>query len=127
MSNKKQPIFDHRLSVGVSAQMSARLDTLADIRNVPKAELAREALRSWLDEAEDARMSRAFFTKSFQRRIDHLDWQFEVLMQMVIALAGGKPELLDYAMEKALQSDMAEVLHNGGLRRSAQNRKPPAK
>jgi predicted DNA-binding protein len=106
--------------------MNARLDTLADIRNQPKSELAREAIRLWLDHAEDARMSRAFFTKSFQRRIDHLDWQLEVVMQMLITLAR-KPELLEEAISKALESNRAEVLLNGGIRRAMQNRKPPAK
>lgn len=125
MSNKNQPIYDHRLTVGVTAQMNARLDTLADIRNQPKSELAREAIRMWLDHAEDARMSRAFFTKSFQRRIDHLDWQLEVLMQMLTILAK-RPDLLKYAIQSALESDVTEVLQNGGLRRAVQNRKPPA-
>ena len=126
MSNKNQTIFDHRLTVGVTAQMNARLDTLADIRNQPKSELAREALRLWLDHAEDARMSRAFFTKSFQRRINHLDWQLEVLMQMLTILAK-RPDLLELAMREALKGDLTEALQNGGLRRSALNRKPPAK
>jgi predicted DNA-binding protein len=126
LSNKNQPVYDHRLTVGVTAQMNARLDTLADIRNQPKSELAREAIRLWLDHAEDARMSRAFFTKSFQRRIDHLDWQLEVVMQMLITLAR-KPELLEEAISKALESNRAEVLLNGGIRRAMQNRKPPAK
>jgi predicted DNA-binding protein len=126
LSSKNQPVYDHRLTVGVTAQMNARLDTLANIRNQPKSELAREAIRLWLDHAEDARMSRAFFTKSFQRRIDHLDWQLEVVMQMLITLAR-KPELLEQAIATALESNHAEVLLNGGLRRAPQNRKPPAK
>ena len=126
MSNKNQPIYDHRLTVGVTAPMNARLDTLADIRNQPKSELAREAIRLWLDHAEDARMSRAFFTKSFQRRIDYLDWQLEVVMQMLITLAGKKSGLLEHAIEQVLQTNLTEVLQNGGLRRSALNRKPPA-
>jgi predicted DNA-binding protein len=132
LSNKNQPVYDHRLTVGVTAQMNARLDTLADIRNQPKSELAREAIRLWLDHAEDARMSRAFFTKSFQHRIDHLDWQLEVVMQMLITLAR-KPELLEEAISKALESNRAKVLLNGGMRRAVLqradpvNRKPPAK
>ena len=123
MSTKNQPIYDHRLTVGVTAQMNARLDTLADTRNQPKSEMAREALRFWLDHAEDARLSRAFFTRSFQRRIDHLDWQLEVIMQMLITLAGKNPELLERTIEKALQGDLTEVLLNGSLRRAARNRK----
>lgn len=126
MSNKQQPIYDHRLTAGITAQMNARLDTLADIRNQPKAELAREAIRFWLDHQEDARMSRQFFTKSFQRRIDHLDWQLEVLMHMLSILAK-RPDLIQHAMQGALASDISELLHNGGLRRAAKNRKPPAK
>ncbi len=116
--------YDHRLTVGITSQMNARLDTLADIRNQPKSELAREALRFWLDHAEDARMSRAFFTRSFQRRVDHLDWQFEVLMHMLMILAN-RPELLDDAVRGAFNNDITEGLRNAGLRRSALNRKPP--
>ena len=127
MSNKNQPIYDHRLTVGVTAQMNARLDTLADIRNQPKSELAREAIRLWLDHAEDARMSRAFFTKSFQRRIDYLGWQLEVVMQMLITLAGRREGLLESAIEGVLHSTLTEVLQNGSLHRSTRNRKPPAK
>jgi predicted DNA-binding protein len=126
LSNKNQPVYDHRLTVGVTAQMNARLDTLADIRNQAKSELAREAIRLWLDHAEDARMSRAFFTKSFQRRIDHLDWQLEVVMQMLITLAR-KPELLEQAINEGLQANISEHLMAGSLRRAARNRKPPAR
>lgn len=125
MHNKNQPIYDHRLTVGVTVQMNARLDTLADIRNQPKSELAREAIRLWLDHAEDARMSRAFFIKSFQRRIDHLDWQLEVLMQMLVVLAK-RSDLLELAMSEALRGDLTEALRDGGMRRSSRNRKPPA-
>jgi predicted DNA-binding protein len=106
--------------------MNSRLDTLADIRNVPKSELAREAIREWLDNQEDARMSRQFFSKSFQRRVDHLDWQLEVVIQMLITLAGKREGLLEQSIETALHSDLAEVLRRGSLRRAAQNRKPPA-
>ena len=127
MSNKNQPIYDHRLTVGVTAQMNARLDTLADIRNQAKSELAREAIRLWLDHAEDVRMSRAFFTKSFQRRIDYLDWQLEVVMHMLITLAGKREGLLESAIEGVRHSTLTEVLQNGALRRSSQNHKPPAK
>ncbi|MBI5930382.1 MAG: hypothetical protein HY862_13815 [Chloroflexi bacterium] len=124
MSNENQPIYDHRLTTGITAQMNARLDTLANIRKQAKAELVREAIRFWLDHQEDAAMSRQFFTKSFQRRMDYLDWQLEVLMQMLTVLAK-KPELLELAIREALKGHLTVVLQNGGLRRSAQNRKPP--
>src|SRR5574341_820953 len=112
MSNKNQPIYDHRLTVGVTAQMKARLDTLADIRNQPKSELAREAICFWLDHLEDARMSRAFFTKSFQRRIDHLDFQLEVIIQMLVLLVDKNRRLV----EEALGSNLAEAMQNASLR-----------
>src|SRR5574341_698877 len=100
MNNKKQPIYDHRVTVGVTAQMNARLDTLADIRNQPKSELAREAIRFWLDNQEDARMSRAFFTKSFQRRIDHLDFQLEIIIHMLVLLADKNRKLVEEAVRE---------------------------
>ncbi len=127
MSQHEQPIYDCRLSANITEQMNARLDTLADIRNVPKSELIREALRFWLDFQEDVRMSRQFFTKSLQRRIDHLDWQFEVVMQMLTILAGKKPGLLEQAINEVLQSSLTETLTTGSLRRSGQNRKPPTR
>jgi predicted DNA-binding protein len=125
LSSKNQPIFDYRLSANISQQMNTRLDTLADIRNTPKAELAREAIRFWLDHQEDAQMSRQFFTKSFQRRLDYLDWQLEVLMHMLISLANKRPDLLEQSIREALQTNLSETLRTGALRRSAQNRKPP--
>jgi predicted DNA-binding protein len=125
LSSKNQPIFDYRLSTNISQQMNTRLDTLADIRNTPKAELVREALRFWLDHQEDAQMSRQFFTKSFQRRLDYLDWGLEVLMHMLISLANKRPDLLEQSIREALQTNLSETLRTSALRRSAQNRQPP--
>jgi predicted DNA-binding protein len=125
LSSKNQPVYDYRLSAHISQQMNTRLDTLANIRNTPKAELAREAIRFWLDHQEDAQMSRQFFTKSFQRRLDYLDWSLEVLMHMLISLANKRPDLLEQSIHEALQTNLNEKLRTGALRRSAQNRKPP--
>ena len=123
MSKKNHPIYDHRLTVGVSAQMNQRFDTLAEIRNVPKSELAREAFRFWLDHQEDARMSRAFFTKSFQRRIDHLDFQLEVIIHMLVLLADKNRRLVEEAVSEALGSNLGEALQSASLRQAARNRK----
>ena len=140
MSHKNVPIYDHRLSANISQQMNSRLDTLADIRNQAKSELVREAVRFWLDHQEDTRMSRQFFTKSFQRRVDHLDWQFEVVMQMLsyigiiiartFAGEGGQEGLdrerfLHDAIQQALKAKWGDDLTNLSLARAAQNRKPP--
>ena len=123
MTKKNQPIYDHRLTVGVSAQMNQRFDTLAEIRNMPKAELAREAFRFWLDHQEDARMSRAFFTKSFHRRIDYLDFLLEIIIHMLVLLADKDRKLVEEAVREALGSNFSEALQNASLRRSARNRK----
>ncbi len=127
MTHHAPPIYDYRLSANISKAMNSRLETLADSRNVAKSELVREAIRFWLDFQEDAQMSRQFFTKSFQNRIDHLDWQLEVVMQMLTILGGKQPRLLEQAIREALQSSQRELLITGSLRRSGQNRKPPTR
>ena len=123
MTKKNQPIYDHRLTVGVSAQMNQRFDTLAEIHNVPKSELAREAFRFWLDHQEDVRMSRAFFTKSFQRRIGHLDFLIEVIIHMLVLLSDKNRKLVEDAVREALGSNLGEALQNTSLRQSARKRK----
>jgi predicted DNA-binding protein len=51
--------------------MDDRLEQIAKQRDEPKAEVARAALRAYLDEQEDLIGSRKHFTKAFQRRMDY--------------------------------------------------------
>lgn len=75
--------YDHRLSVHITGAMHRRLTRLADDRNTPIAEIAREAIREYLDVQEDVQGSRKHFTKGFQRRIDFVDWQLSVLLWLM--------------------------------------------
>jgi hypothetical protein len=72
--------YDHQVSFHVTRAMHTRLNRLADDRNVPIAEIGREALRAYLDEQVDVQGSRKHFTKGFQRRIDFVEWQLTVLL-----------------------------------------------
>ena len=90
--------------------MHTRLTRLADDRNMPIAELAREALREYLDQQEDVQGSRKHFTKGFQRRIDFIEWQLFVLLWLVsrsfaylISNASGKKLAPETLMEQSLK------------------------
>lgn len=134
MSTKKVMAHDHRLSVNITQAMNDRLDHMSSLRNIAKAELAREALRYYLDAQEDLVGSRKFFSKSFQRRLDHVDWQLSVLLHMLTSLGLAqlrllsnqdqlaKADLLRLVLEDMLQKgDWQAELHTARL----QNHKPP--
>jgi hypothetical protein len=123
MSDKTQ--YTCRLSAHITPAMNQHLDILAERRRVPKAELAREAVRFWLDHQEDAAFSRQYFNKSLQRRLDHLDWELEVVLALLITLSNKKPRLLEQAIQEALAQNFTETLRMSGQRKAAQNRKPP--
>ncbi len=137
VSHKKTLHHDHRLSVNITQAMSDRLDHITKLRSVTKAELIREAVRIFLDQQEDLAGSRKFFTKSFQRRMDHVDWQFSVVMHMlaVIALFQLKVfardtqvsagDFLQHALEQALATDWQRELHHARTLQAGRNRKPP--
>ena len=48
-------IYDHQVSFHVTKAMHAQLTRLADTRNVPIAEIGREAVRTYLSDQEDLR------------------------------------------------------------------------
>jgi len=102
--------YDHRVSIHVTGAMHTRLTRLADDRNMPIAELAREALREYLDQQEDVQGSRKHFTKGFQRRIDFIEWQLFVLLWLVsrsfaylISNASGKKLAPETLIEQSLK------------------------
>lgn len=119
-------LYSARLSAHITPAMNRHLDQLAAQRGVPKAELTREAVRFWLDHQADAHLSRQYFNKSLQRRLDYLDWGIEVLIQMLLALARKQPELLQEAIQAALRGELTERLMAGNARRAASKRQPPA-
>ena len=43
-------------------------------------------------------MSRAFFTKLFQRRIDHIDFLLEIIIHMLVLLADKNRQLVEEAV-----------------------------
>ncbi|MCI0710940.1 MAG: hypothetical protein L0154_12330 [Chloroflexi bacterium] len=124
---------DHRLHVNITQAMNEHLDHLASLRKITKAELVRQGLRYYLDEQADVTTSRKHFTKSFQRRLDHVDWQQSVLLHlllMVIHLVlkqnapGTEPDMdrvLEIALNNSMQDDLQTVLHNARLHKP----KPP--
>lgn len=102
--------YDHRVSIHVTGAMHTRLTRLADDRNLPIAELARDALREYLDQQEDVHGSRKHFTKGFQRRIDFIEWQLFVLLWLVsrsfaylISNVSGKKLAPETLMEQSLK------------------------
>jgi predicted transcriptional regulator len=107
--------------------MHTRLTRLADDRNTPIAEVAREALRAYLDEQEDVQGSRKHFSKGFQRRVDFLEWQLSILMWLVcrglaflIGQASGQKLTAAALMDQAIRQaqERHAWLHNQ-LRRTA--------
>ena len=124
---------DHRLHVNITQAMNEHLEHLASLRKITKAELVRQGLRSYLDDQADVTTSRKHFTKSFQRRLDHVDWQQSVLLHlllMVIRLVlrqnspGAEPDMdrvLEIALNNSMQDDLQSLLHNARLHKP----KPP--
>ncbi len=137
MSDSDSALHDCRLSANITQAMFHRLEHIAELRGIPKSELVREAIRLFLDAQEDLAGSRKHFTKAFQRRVDYLDWQLEVLVQMVAyigaALARKLTEekgltaeaFLQYAIQKTLEGNWQADFQQGWLAKALQNRKPP--
>jgi predicted DNA-binding protein len=120
--------YDHRLSVHITGAMHQRLTRLANDRNTPIAEIAREALRDYLDSQEDIQGSRKHFTKGFQRRISFVEWQLSVLLWLVsygfsylisyLTKLDVKPELMmRQAMQEAMENQpwMQHLLSKSAL------------
>jgi hypothetical protein len=123
MSGKTPSSYDHRLSVNITRQMYDRLTQIASTRDEAIAEIAREAFRVFLDDQEDLMTSRKHFTKSFQRRLDHTDWQLSVQLQMLSYLTAllmtmanqediRAEHVLRMFLEQAQENDWQDILHN---------------
>lgn len=139
MSGKTPTSYDHRLSVNITRQMYDRLNQIASTRDEAISEIAREAFRVFLDEQEDLIASRKHFTKSFQRRLDHTDWQLSVQLQMLSYLTAlfmtmvnqediRSEGVLQLFLEQAQQNDWQDILHNARhkARRKEAEQKPTA-
>ena len=131
MSGRTPPSYDHRLSVNITRQMYDRLNQIASTRDEAISEIAREAFRAFLDDQEDLIASRKHFTKSFQRRLDHTDWQLSVQLQMLSYLTAlfmtmvnqeeiRAEDVLHVILDQAQENDWQNVLHNA---RSTERRK----
>ena len=131
MSGRTPASYDHRLSVNITRQMYDRLAQIASTRDEPFSEIAREAFRLYLDQQEDLIASRKHFTKSFQRRLDHTDWQLSVQLQMLSYLTAlfmtmvnqeeiRAEDVLHVILDQAQENDWQNVLHNA---RSKERRK----
>jgi metal-responsive CopG/Arc/MetJ family transcriptional regulator len=135
MSGRTPPSYDHRLSVNITRQMYDRLNQIASTRDEAISEVAREAFRLFLDQQEDLVASRKHFTKSFQRRLDHTDWQLSVQLQMLSYLTAlfmtmvnqeeiRAEDVLHVILDQAQENDWQNVLHNA---RSKERRKAAEK
>ena len=131
MSGRTPPSYDHRLSVNITRQMYDRLNQIASTRDEAISEIAREAFRAFLDDQEDLIASRKHFTRSFQRRLDHTDWQLSVQLQMLSYLTAlfmtmvnqeeiRAEDVLHVILDQAQENDWQNVLHNA---RSTERRK----
>ena len=120
--------FDKTFTIHVTQAMHTRLTRLAEDRNVPMAEMGREAMRRYLDEQEDLMGSSKYFTKSFQRRTDFLEWQLSVLLWLLCrglsslisresALKHTPESIMSQAIQKALERHtwLNSELHNAAL------------
>ena len=110
-------IYDHQVSFHVTKAMHAQLTRLADTRNVPIAEIGREAVRIYLSDQEDLQGSRKYFSKGLLSRLDYLEWLLTVLLFAVckglsalISSASGQkltPNILLDSAVKLMQEQQA--------------------
>jgi predicted DNA-binding protein len=136
MSGRTPPSYDHRLSVNITRQMYDRLNQIASTRDEAISEIAREAFRAFLDDQEDLITSRKHFTKSFQRRLDHTDWQLSVQLQMLSYLTAlfmtmvnqeeiRAEDILHVILDQARENDWQNVLHNARSKETRRLEKKP--
>lgn len=116
MSDKDKTKYTSRLSVHVTPAMQNRLDQIAAMRDLPKAEIVRAALRMYLDEQEDLITSRKHFTKMFQRRVDYVErlvvmtfWlnvqMMHILQERVLRESGDLGDLLQDAIGAGIATE----------------------
>jgi predicted DNA-binding protein len=88
MSNHRNTRRDQRLSANITQAMFDRVEHIARRKQVPKSEVVREAVRYYLDSQEDLAGSRKHFTRSFQRRMDVVDYELELIILLLAFLTG---------------------------------------
>jgi hypothetical protein len=92
-------IYDHQVSFHVTKAMHTQLTRLADTRNVPIAEIGREAVRIYLSDQEDLQGSRKYFSKGLLSRLDYLEW---LLTLLLFAICKGLSALISSASGQKL-------------------------
>lgn len=133
MSDKDKTHYTSRLSVHITPAMQNRLDQIAAMRDLPKAEIVRAALRLYLDEQEDLITSRKHFTKMFQRRVDYIErlvimtfWlnvqMMHILQERVLRESYELGELLEYCVGAGIETE--DGIHQLVARAVQQKTKP---
>ncbi|TVR25170.1 MAG: CopG family transcriptional regulator [Anaerolineaceae bacterium] len=134
LSDKNKTNYTSRLSVHVTPAMQNRLEQIAAMRDLPKAEIVRAALRAYLDEQEDLITSRKHFTKMFQRRVDYIErlvvmtfWlnvqMMHILQERVLRERYELGELLEYCVGAGIETE--DGIHKLVARAVQHKTKPP--
>lgn len=88
-----------RRSIAMTPEMHSRLEQLVSKqgRDTTESDLIREAIRLYLDEQQDIIGSRRHFARSFQDRIDRLEYTLEFhLNVLLLLLANALPQMLPH-------------------------------
>jgi predicted DNA-binding protein len=88
-----------RRSIAMTPEMHSRLEQLVSKQghDITESDLIREAIRLYLDEQQDIIGSRRHFARSFQDRIDRLEYTLEFhLNVLLLLLANALPEMLPH-------------------------------
>ncbi|MBE7511472.1 MAG: hypothetical protein HS103_01470 [Anaerolineales bacterium] len=88
-----------RRSIAMTPEMHSRLEQLVSKlgRDITESDLIREAIRLYLDEQQDIIGSRRHFARSFQDRIDRLEYALEFhLNVLLLLLANALPQMLPH-------------------------------
>lgn len=92
-----------RRSVTISAEMRVRLEQLTAERpyGTSQSDVIREALRAYIDEQSEVVSSRKHFQKSFQDRLDKLEFAISFQLNVLI-----------YLLAEAISDQTASALEN---------------
>lgn len=88
-----------RRSIAMTPEMHSRLEQLVSKqgRDITESDLIREAIRLYIDEQQDIIGSRRHFARSFQDRIDRLEYTLEFhLNVLLLLLANALPQMLPH-------------------------------
>jgi Arc/MetJ-type ribon-helix-helix transcriptional regulator len=89
-------------SIAMTEEMQSRLQQLVSKhgREFTESDLIREAIRRYLDDQEDIIGSRRHFQKSFQERIDRLEFALDFHLNVLLHLAASGFSLVLQAITK---------------------------